>query len=109
MPCHQAPARDQELIQIVNAALADAFQKSGKWLACKPGCSQCCHGVFAINQLDAIRLRKGLAEMEVEDPERAWRVRRRGLETGNRLSADDPGDPASGILTGEVTDEGARG
>jgi hypothetical protein len=30
----QAPARDPQLIQIVNSALADAFQKSAKWLAC---------------------------------------------------------------------------
>ena len=80
MPCH-APARDQELIQIVNAALADAFQKSSKWLACKPGCSQCCHGVFAINQLDAIRLREGLAKLETQDPERAARIRKRVRDT----------------------------
>jgi hypothetical protein len=63
------------LIQIVNSALADAFQKSRQWLACKPGCSQCCVGVFAINQLDAIRLRKGLGELERQDPRRAARIR----------------------------------
>ena len=73
----QAPARDPQLIQIVNSALADAFQKSAKWLACKPGCSQCCVGVFAINQVDAIRLRKGLADLEQQDPERAARIRER--------------------------------
>src|ERR1700740_2161475 len=97
MPCH-APARDQELVQIVNGALADAFQKSSKWLACKPGCSQCCHGVFAINQLDAIRLRRGFAELEAQDPERAGRIRRRALDTVARLSEDYPGDPVSGVL-----------
>lgn len=107
MPCH-APARDQELIQIVNAALADAFQKSSKWLACKPGCSQCCHGVFAINQLDAIRLRKGLAELETEDRERAARIRTRVLDTVARLSEDYPGDPVSGILDEDDTDEAAK-
>ena len=108
MPCHQTPPCDQKLIQIVNAALADAFQKSGKWLACKPGCSQCCHGVFAINQLDAIRLRKGLAELEVQDPERAWRVRRRAWDTVKRLSEDYPGDPLSGILDEDDTEEAAQ-
>lgn len=107
MPCH-APARDQDLIQIVNAALADAFQKSRKWLACKPGCSQCCHGVFAINQLDAIRLRKGLAELETQDPERAARIRTRVLDTVARLSEDYPGDPVSGILDEDDTDEAAK-
>ncbi|HMH05682.1 MAG TPA: hypothetical protein VK579_03280, partial [Terriglobales bacterium] len=81
MPCHQAPPRDQELIQIVNTALVSAAQTSGQWLACKPGCSQCCHGVFAINQLDAIRLRKGLADLDTQDPERTGRIRRRALDT----------------------------
>jgi Fe-S-cluster containining protein len=96
------------LIQIVNAALADAFQRSSKWLACKPGCSQCCHGVFAINQLDAIRLRKGLAELEAQDPERASRLRKRALDTVLRLSEDYPGDPVSGILDEDDTDEAAK-
>jgi Fe-S-cluster containining protein len=108
MPCQQGPSRDQELIQIVNAALADAFQKSSKWLACKPGCSQCCHGVFAINQLDAIRLRTGLAELETQDPERAARIRKRVLDTVARLSEDYPGDPVSGILDEDDTDEAAK-
>jgi Fe-S-cluster containining protein len=107
MPCH-APPRDQELIQIVNAALAAAFQKSSKWLACKPGCSQCCHGVFAINQLDAIRLREGLAKLETQDPERAARIRRRVRDTVVRLSEDYPGDPVSGILDEDDTDEAAK-
>ena len=108
MPCHLTPPRDQELIQIVNAALADAVQKSGKWLACKPGCSQCCHGVFAINQLDAIRLRQGLAELEAQEPERAARLRQRALETVARLSEDYPGDPVSGVLDEDDTDEAAK-
>src|SRR5258708_20790331 len=107
MPCH-APARDRELIQIVNAALADAFQKSSKWLACKPGCSQCCHGVFAINQLDAIRLRKGLAELDLQDPERAARLRQRARETIARLSEDYPGDPVSVLLDECDTAEAAN-
>jgi len=96
------------LIQIVDTALADAFQKSSKWLACKPGCSQCCHGVFAINQLDAIRLRKGLVELETRDPERAARIRKRVLATVTRLSEDYPGDPVSGVLDEDDTDEAAK-
>src|SRR5436305_1961850 len=92
----QAPARDQQLIQIVNAALADAFQKSAQWLACKPGCSQCCVGVFAINQLDAIRLRKGLADLELQDPERAARIRERVQSSIARLAPEFPGDTTTG-------------
>ena len=104
----QAPARDQQLIQIVNAALADAFQKSSQWLACKPGCSQCCVGVFAINQLDAIRLREGLRELEHQDPQRAARIRERVNATVARLSPDFPGDPVTGLLNTDDSDEACK-
>ncbi len=108
MPRQPAPPRDQQLIQIADAALADASQKSGKWLACKPGCSQCCVGVFAINQLDAIRLRRGLAELEARASERAARIRQRALDTVARLSEEYPGDPVTGILDADDTDEAAK-
>jgi Fe-S-cluster containining protein len=94
------------LVQIVDAALADAARKSGKWLACRPGCTQCCVGVFPINQLDAVRLRQGLANLEEHAPERADRVRQRARESVARLSQDFPGDPASGLLDeGEKADQ----
>src|SRR5882724_12450406 len=101
----QAPARDQQLIQIVSSALADAFQRSSRWLACRPGCSQCCVGVFAINQLDVIRLRKGLAGLESEDPQRAARIRERAHAAVARLSPDFPGDPATGLLNNDDSDQ----
>lgn len=107
MPC-QAPVRDQELIQIVDAALADAFQKSRQWLACRPGCSQCCVGVFAINQLDIIRLKKGLAELEQQDPECARRILERAHAAVARLSPDFPGDPATGLLNHDDSDEASK-
>jgi Fe-S-cluster containining protein len=98
MACHSLPTRDHELVQIVNAALADSARRSGSWLACRPGCSQCCVGVFAINQLDAARLRHGMAEVEAKDPQLASRIRERAREVVKRLSADFPGDPATGVL-----------
>lgn len=104
----QAPARDQQLIQIVNSALADAFQKSAKWLACKPGCSQCCVGVFAINQLDAIRLRKGLADLEQQDPARAARIRERVKASVERLSPEFPGDTTTGLLNDDDSDAACK-
>jgi Fe-S-cluster containining protein len=91
-------SRDQKLIQIVDAALADVTRRSGSWLACRPGCTQCCIGAFPINQLDAFRLRRGLADLESRTPERAAQIRQRARESVNRLSPDFPGDPASGIL-----------
>jgi Fe-S-cluster containining protein len=89
---------DQKLIQIVDSALAEAAQRSGKWLVCHPGCTQCCIGAFPLNQLDAFRLRRGLADLEASAPERAAQVRQRALESVSRLSPEFPGDPASGVL-----------
>lgn len=91
-------SRDQVLIQITDSALAVAARKSGKWLVCHPGCTQCCVGAFPINQLDALRLRQGLADLEVQAPERAARVRQRAREAVARFSHDFPGNPASGVL-----------
>jgi Fe-S-cluster containining protein len=98
MACHPLPARDPELVQIVDAALADSARRSGSWLACRPGCSQCCMGVFAINQLDVLRLRKGLAELTACEPERAARIVARARDAVARLSSDFPGDPETGLL-----------
>ncbi|HEX4488880.1 MAG TPA: YkgJ family cysteine cluster protein [Terriglobales bacterium] len=97
--------RDQQLVQIADAALADSARRSGKWLACKPGCSQCCVGVFAINQLDALRLQRGLAAMDMEDPERAARIRTRAKATVANLTADFPGDPVTGIISEDESEE----
>ena len=93
------PSRgDQKLIQIVDSALADATRRSGEWLACRPGCTQCCIGAFAINQLDALRLQQGLAELEKRSPERAAGIRQRARESVGRLAPEFPGDPVSGFL-----------
>lgn len=92
------PAGDSHLLQIVDAALADTARRSGEWLVCKPGCTQCCIGVFAINQLDAARLREGLQLLAAADPERAQAVRDRARASVGRLTEDFPGDPISGIL-----------
>src|SRR3974390_3190933 len=96
---------DQKLIQIVDKALAQASRRSGKWLACRPGCTQCCIGVFPINQLDAVRLRRGLTELEKRAPGGAEAVRQRARDALTRLRPEFPGDPASGILDeGEEAD-----
>jgi Fe-S-cluster containining protein len=92
------PAGDHELIQIVDAALADAARRSGNWLVCHAGCTQCCVGVFAIHELDALRLQQGLADLEKAEPQRARRIRERVRASVGRLSAEFPGNPRTGIL-----------
>jgi Fe-S-cluster containining protein len=102
---HNILAGDRELVQILDTALADATRRSGSHLVCRKGCTQCCIGVFAISQLDALRLQRGLAELAVTDPERAARVRERGTSAAARLAADFPGDAATGVLDeGEEAD-----
>src|SRR5437867_7080540 len=86
---------DTALIRIVDAALAEAARRSGPWLVCRLGCTQCCIGPFPISQLDALRLRQGLSELEGRDPERAMRVRARAHDSVARISRDFPGDPAT--------------
>jgi Fe-S-cluster containining protein len=97
------PTGDQTLVQIVDAALADATRRSGHWLLCRPGCAQCCVGVFSISQLDALRLQHGLRELESSDPKRAANIRTRARDAVRRLSAEFPGDPNTGVL--DKTDE----
>jgi Fe-S-cluster containining protein len=93
------PKGDQQLVQIVDAALKEAARKSGDWLVCRKGCTQCCYGPFPISQLDAARLRHGLSELERSDPERVRRLRERAREAVKRLTPDFPGDPKTGILS----------
>jgi Fe-S-cluster containining protein len=94
----QPPSRDRDLIQIVDAALAEVTRKSGSRLACRPGCTQCCVGPFRINQLDAARLRQGLRDLREVDPQRARRVSKRAEDSIGRISRDFPGDPITGVL-----------
>lgn len=86
------------LIQIVDSAVADAYRRGGHHLVCKPGCSQCCIGVFPIAHEDAARLRDGLKALTQTDPERAARIRNRVTNSLTRLDPWFPGDVHSGIL-----------
>jgi len=103
----QLPRDDHKLVQIVDAALADAARKSGAWLACRPGCTQCCVGPFAISPLDVARLQEGLQELARTDPPRAARVRERTRESVARLRPNFPGDPATGFLFNDADSEAA--
>jgi Fe-S-cluster containining protein len=101
------PAADQKLVQIVDAALAEAGRKSGDWLVCRKGCTQCCYGPFAISQLDALRLQKGMSDLKSSDPMRAAQVLQRAQQAVKRLSPTFPGDPKTGILREDEEAEAA--
>ncbi len=89
---------DRELVQIVDAAMAEAARRSGSWLACRLGCTECCIGPFPITPLDAARLRDGLADLANRDPERAARVRARARASVARLRREYPVDTLNRIL-----------
>lgn len=92
------------LIQIVDAALASAVERSRHHLVCRPGCTQCCHGVFPVSQQDAARLRDGLRILEQQDPQCAARIRNRVAASLARISPIFPGDLATGILANDYED-----
>jgi Fe-S-cluster containining protein len=86
---------DANLIQITNTALANSYARAGAWMACKPGCHQCCISVFPITTLDADRLSDALA---TADPAVAARVRQRASEARTRLTEKFPGNSVTGEL-----------
>jgi Fe-S-cluster containining protein len=108
MSLRRLPAGDGALLQVVDAALVDTARRSGEWLACRPGCTQCCVGVFAIHQLDVLRLQHGLAKLERLDPKRARRIRSRAQDSIERLAPQFPGDVKTGALDAEVFEPGSK-
>ena len=102
---HHLLRQDAQLVQIVDAAFADAARRSGEHLVCRPGCTQCCHGAFAIGPLDALRLRAGMTELTATDPVRASAVAERARAYLAEFGPSFPGDPKTGILS---TDEDAQ-
>jgi Fe-S-cluster containining protein len=89
------------LIQLVDAATAEATRRAGEWVVCRPGCTQCCLDPFPITQLDVLRLREGLAVLAVRDKQRAAEVQARARAAWKRLRSSFPGDPVTGVLDEE--------
>jgi Fe-S-cluster containining protein len=95
---------DRRLLRVVGDAMSDAAARCGGHLACRPGCTECCHGPFPINGLDAARLRRGLAELAARDPERAAAVTGRAAVQLPLLAPGFPGDAVTGVLGEEDAD-----
>ncbi len=93
------PAGDAQLVQILDAALADAAHRAGALLACKPGCTECCHGAFPITSLDAARLRKGMKVLRTTDAAKAQEIEARARAYVAEHGAKFPGDPETGLLS----------
>jgi Fe-S-cluster containining protein len=91
-----------DLVQLADAALASSVARSGSHLVCRPGCTQCCIGVFPIAHQDAARLRDGLALLTQTDPARAQRIHQRVAASLTRLDPWFPGDNVTGILSEDL-------
>ncbi|MGD0348372.1 MAG: YkgJ family cysteine cluster protein [Terracidiphilus sp.] len=99
------PARDAELVQIMDAALAEAARRAGAFLACRVGCTHCCHGAFAINALDAARLRSGMTELRGTNPALAAELEHRARAWLTAHGANFPGDRITGALGSSPEDQ----
>jgi len=65
---------------------------------CRPGCTQCCFGSFAISQLDTLRLRAGMDALRQSEPALAAKIERRASEWIAVHGAEFPGDARTGVL-----------
>ena len=99
------PGKDQKLVQIVDAALNDAAQRAGDWLVCRMGCTQCCYGAFAINELDALRLKEGMETLRGKEPGLAAEIDLRARAWIEVYGADYPGDLETGRLGDSEADQ----
>ncbi len=102
---NQPPIAAHELFPIIDAALASAAERSGHWLACRPGCHQCCIGVFPISALDAAYLREGLASAPADTRNRILTRAQTNREA--LLALGFPGNPTTGELFTEPHHEEA--
>ncbi|MFN3325961.1 MAG: YkgJ family cysteine cluster protein [Bryobacteraceae bacterium] len=97
----QIETADRALLASLARSMAEAVRRSGAWIVCRPGCTQCCIGPFGITQLDALRLRSGMSALASADPERAELVRARAAAYIAAITPEYPGDPRTGALHDE--------
>ena len=97
--------RDAKLLEIVDASLVDTARRAGSFLACRIGCTQCCHGAFAINALDAARLREGMSSLKKTDSTFAAAIERRARAWLAEHGPSFPGDLETGAMGNSETEK----
>jgi len=91
--------RIDELRRRVDARVAAALDRAGDRFACRAGRTDCCRGVFPVSALDAWLLRRGLADLAAEDPERAAAIEARAVAAADLLR---PALPSAVRATGRL-------
>lgn len=81
---------------MVDAAVAESLRRAGRWIACRAGCSECCHAAFPITMEDSRRLREGLA---LAPAAAAEGMSRRAAVYRARIRDVFPGEWSTGLLT----------
>jgi Fe-S-cluster containining protein len=90
-PLPQEEDEDRALLAALHEALSQGLRTLADRLDFGRGCPRCCYGPFPINVLDARRLRRGLAELSLREPERAAAVVARARAQAERLAPAFPG------------------
>jgi len=99
------PAGDSLLVQIMSAAFAESAERAGAHLVCRQGCTQCCHGAFALNPLDTLRLRSGMDILRATEPALAAQIEVRARAWVAEHGAEFPGDAETGVLGDSKLDQ----
>jgi len=99
------PAGDSLLVQIMSAAFADSAERAGAHLVCRQGCTQCCHGAFALNPLDTLRLRSGMDILRATEPALAAQIEVRARAWVAEHGVEFPGDAETGVLGDSKLDQ----
>ena len=94
---------DRRLLALVDAVTGRAAELAGDQLTCHAGCTPCCFGPFAVTQLDAWRLRRGLEELSRTDPRAAAGIRRRARAAVSEQAGHFPGE--AGVFHDEAEEE----
>jgi Fe-S-cluster containining protein len=81
---------DRILLAEVDRGISEAYRRAGDRMVCRPGCSDCCIGLFTINALDVRRLRVGLRRLERRDLATASAIRARARAVVEKIRADFP-------------------
>ena len=89
----QIETDDRRLLDRIDASLGESVRRSGEWVVCRAGCTQCCLGPFAITALDALRLRRGLEGLASKDEARAERLGARVADYTSLLASLGGTDP----------------
>jgi Fe-S-cluster containining protein len=78
----------EQLVQIVDTAMAEAMRLGGEQVQCRAGCMECCVGPIAITNADAMMLAERFAEFALTNPEAAADIAERAGRSWKKISRD---------------------